>query len=86
MIDPELAARLDEIAAKADAAYKAAEKVRKYLFWTGVVTVALIVLPMIGLMFAIPAFMTSYVAPLQQATGSSGSIQDTVNTLNSLGL
>ena len=87
MIDPELSAKLDEIAAKADAAYKAAEKVRKYLFWTGVVTVALIVLPMIGLMFAIPAFMTSYVAPLQQATGNNGtSLQDTVNTLNALGL
>jgi|GEM_PF-583824 len=86
MIDPDLAVRLDEIAAKADAAYRAAEKVRRYLFWTGVVTVALIILPMIGLVFAIPAFMSSYVAPLQQVSGSSGSIQDTVNTLNSLGL
>ena len=86
MIDPELAVRLDEIAAKADAAYRAAEKVRNYLFWTGVVTVALVVLPMIGLVFAIPAFMSSYVAPLQQVSGSTGSIQDTVNTLNSLGL
>ncbi len=64
MIEPELAARLDEIAAKADKACQAAEKVRKYLFWTGVVTIALIVLPLIGLMFAIPQFISSYTTTL----------------------
>jgi hypothetical protein len=64
MIDPELAARLDEIAAKADAAYHASEKVRTYLFWTGVVTIALIVLPFIGLMFAVPQFLSSYTETL----------------------
>ncbi len=64
MIDPELAAKLDEIGAKADRAYQAAETVRKYLFWTGVITVALIVLPLIGLAFAIPSFLNSYTATL----------------------
>jgi hypothetical protein len=64
MIDPELSAKLDEISAKADAAYQAAEKVRKYLFWTGVVTVTLIVLPLIGLAFAIPQFISSYTTTL----------------------
>jgi len=60
MIDPELAAKLDEIGAKADRAYEASEKVRKYLFWTGVVTVALIVIPAIGLVVVIPQFISSY--------------------------
>ncbi len=64
MIDPELAAKLDEIGAKADMAYRASEKVRKYLFWTGVITVALIVLPLIGLAFAIPSFISSYTTTL----------------------
>lgn len=64
MIDPELASKLDEINAKVDKAYHAAESVRKYLFWTGVVTVALIVLPLIGLAFAIPAFISSYSSTL----------------------
>ncbi len=64
MIDPELSARLDEITAKADAAYRAAESTRKYLFWTGVVTVALIILPLIGLAFAIPQFLNSYTSTL----------------------
>lgn len=65
MIDPELAAKLDEIGQKADAAYHAAETVRKYLFWTGVITIALIVLPLIGLVFAIPQFLGSYTTTLQ---------------------
>ncbi|MFA6279041.1 MAG: hypothetical protein WCS97_02925 [Candidatus Paceibacterota bacterium] len=64
MIEPELAAKLDEISAKADAAYHAAEKVRKYLFWTGVITIALIVLPIIGLAFAIPQLLDSYTSTL----------------------
>ena len=68
MIDPELAAKLDEIGAKADAAFRAAEKVRTYLFWTGVVTVALIVLPAIGLVFVIPQFVDTYTTQLNALT------------------
>ena len=64
MIDPELAAKLDEISAKADRACEAAEAARKYLFWTGIITVALIVLPLIGLAFAIPSFISSYTSTL----------------------
>ncbi|MBU6388869.1 hypothetical protein KGQ72_03290 [Patescibacteria group bacterium] len=65
MIDPELAEKLDEIGAKAERAYRAAETVRKYLFWTGIVTVALIVLPLVGLMFVVPQFISSYTTSLQ---------------------
>ena len=64
MIDPELSAKLDAIAAKADAAYKAAESTRKYLFWTGVVTIAVIVLPLIALAFVVPSFISSYTSTL----------------------
>jgi len=64
MIDPELSAKLDEIRIIADKAYQAAESTRKYLFWTGVITVALIVLPLIGLVFAIPQFISSYTTTL----------------------
>ncbi len=64
MIDPELAAKLDEIGAKADRAYVAVEKVRKYLFWTGVITIAFIVIPAIGLALAIPSFISSYTTTL----------------------
>jgi hypothetical protein len=64
MLDPELAARLDDIAAKADAAARSAEAARKYLLWTGIITAALIILPLIGLIFVIPSFLSSYTAAL----------------------
>ena len=64
MIDCELLAKLNEIEAKADAAFRAAESTRKYLFWTGVVTIAIIILPMIGLMFVIPQFISTYTTTL----------------------
>ena len=64
MIDPELARKLDEIGEKADLAYQAAEKVRKYLFWTGVITAVLVIIPAIGLAFAIPQFINTYTSTL----------------------
>jgi len=66
-MDDELRARLDALEKKVDAAYLASEKVRKYLFWTGVVTIALVVLPAIGLVFVIPSFLSSYSSPDMQA-------------------
>ncbi len=60
MIDPELSQRLDELSVKVDAAYRAAEAARKYLFWTGVVTAALFILPLIGLLFVLPQFFSYY--------------------------
>lgn len=64
MIDPELLAKLNQIEEKVEKAYRAAESTRKYLFWTGVVTVALIVLPLIGLAFVVPTFISSYTTAL----------------------
>lgn len=69
MIDPELAAKLDEISKKADMAYRAAETSRKYLFWTGVVTAALIILPLIGLAIVIPQFINTYTTTLNGIGG-----------------
>lgn len=71
MIDPELLAKLEQIRQlaegannTADKAYHAAEKVRKYLFWTGIITILLIVVPLIGLAFALPQFISSYTTTL----------------------
>jgi len=60
MEDAELRQRLDALDKKIELAYAASEKVRKYLFWTGIVTIILVVLPAFGLIFAIPAFISSY--------------------------
>ena len=60
MEDQELRQKFDELEKKIDAAYMAAERSRKYLFWTGVVTLALIVIPAIGVVFVIPSFLNTY--------------------------
>ena len=58
--------KLSELEAKIDAIYISVEKTRKYFLWTMFITVALLVLPMIGLLFAIPAFLTNYVGALSE--------------------
>ncbi len=40
--------------------YISTEKTRKYFVWTGIITLALIILPTIGLMLVIPMFLSSY--------------------------
>jgi len=52
---------------KIDEIYVSVEKTRKYFFWTMVITLVVVVLPLIGLMFAIPSFLSNYT--------------DTINTL-----
>ena len=52
--------RLDEQDRKLDAIYASAERTRKYLLWTLIITVAVIILPLIGLAFAIPSFLSIY--------------------------
>ena len=50
--------------AKLDAIWKSVEKTRKYFLVVIWVTVALFVLPLIGLVFAIPSFLDSYLGSL----------------------
>lgn len=40
--------------------YISTEKTRKYFLWTFYMTLAFFVLPLVGLMFVIPAFLSSY--------------------------
>lgn len=49
-----------DIEKKIDAIYISTEKTRKYFMWTLIITVAAVVLPIIGLLFAIPSFMSQY--------------------------
>lgn len=59
-MEPELSQRLIALEQKIDAMYLSVEKLRNYFLWTGIVTVALFVLPLIGLLFAIPSFLHTY--------------------------
>lgn len=71
-MDPELAKRLDEQDKKLDAIYKSVEKTRRYFLIITWITVIAIVLPLIGLLFAVPSFMKNYVDPLSSMSGMSG--------------
>lgn len=47
-----------------DKIYISTEKTRKMFFWTLIISLVTVILPLIGLAFAIPFFLHSYVLPL----------------------
>lgn len=55
----ELLKKLEEQQVKIDATYASVEKLRKYFLWTLVVTIATVVLPLIAMMFILPAIMST---------------------------
>lgn len=59
-MDSEIQQQLKEQADKIDAIYISVEKTRKYFLVVMWVTLAMVVFPAIGLIFAIPAFLNSY--------------------------
>lgn len=59
-MDPALQARFDALEKKIDAVYVSAEKTRKYFLWTAIATLVAFVLPLVGLLFAIPSFLSLY--------------------------
>ncbi len=61
---------------KIDAIYVSVEKTRKYFLWTFIITVVLFVLPLIGLIFVMPSFLSIY--------GGGGSIDSLTNASSSL--
>ena len=56
--------KFQELEMKIDAIYISVEKTRKYFLWTMIISVALFVLPLIGLLFAIPTFISNYSSTL----------------------
>ena len=57
-MDPEILQKLEAQDKKLDAIYISAEKTRKYILWTGIITVVTIVVPLIILAFIIPWFLS----------------------------
>jgi ABC-type arginine transport system permease subunit len=63
-MDEEIKKRLDaqdELLAKI---YKSTEKTRKYFFWTLVISLIFIFLPLVALVFLIPKFLGLYTSAL----------------------
>ncbi len=63
-MDPELNKKIELLEGKIDAIYQSVEKTRRYFLIITWVTILGIVLPLIGLAFTLPSFMTSYVDTL----------------------
>lgn len=59
-MDSDLQKQLQTLEEKIDAVYVSVEKTRKYFRVILCVTLAMVVLPALGLIFAIPAFLNSY--------------------------
>ena len=57
--------RLDMLEAKIDAIYVSVEKTRKYFLVVMWVTLAMVVLPAVGLIFVIPQFINTYTTTMQ---------------------
>ncbi len=57
--------KIIELEQKIDKIYISVEKTRKYFLWTGIITAAVIILPLIAMMFVLPSFMSNYVGNLQ---------------------
>ena len=61
--------KLEEQEKKLEAIYRSVEKTRKYFFWTMVITLVVVVVPGIGLLFVVPAFLNNYVEGIQRIGG-----------------
>ena len=60
MEDQELRQRLDALEQKINDVFASAEKTRKYFLNVIIISVVAFVLPLIGLFFAIPSFLSTY--------------------------
>ncbi|MDP3057219.1 MAG: hypothetical protein Q8N37_01710 [bacterium] len=58
-IELEILKKIDENNKKIDAVYESVEKTRKYFFWSAIFNVAIFILPLIGLIFIIPWFLST---------------------------
>ena len=52
--------KLEEQGKKLEVIEQSVKKIRSYLFWTFMASIVLFVIPLIGLVFAIPQFLNIY--------------------------
>lgn len=69
MENSEIITKLESLEKKVDEMAVSVERIRKYLFWTFVITIVVVVVPLIGLLFAIPAFLNNYTGSLDSMSG-----------------
>ena len=64
-MENDITVKLSTLEAKIDAIYVSVEKTRKYFQIIMYVTLATVLLPLIGLLFALPMFVSSYTSSFQ---------------------
>ena len=79
-MDAEIKSKLDIIEQKIDKTNKDIKTIKNVFLWSFILTLAFIILPLIGLFFVIPNFMSSL------GVGSTTNSADYQNFLNSLGI
>ncbi len=57
-MEPDIQAKLDALAESQQALYASVEKTRKYMLWSFVLQLAVVLLPLIILMFAVPFILS----------------------------
>ncbi len=65
-MEQELLTRLEAQDAKLDAIYTSVEKTRRYFLWTLIISVAMIVLPLVGLVVAVPLMLQNVLGSVTQ--------------------
>jgi len=58
-MEEEILKKIEAQDKKLEEIYSSVEKIRKYFLWTLIITVVMIVLPLIGLLFIIPQFLSA---------------------------
>jgi type II secretory pathway component PulF len=59
-METEIINKLTQQDEKINAIYKSVEKTRKYILYMTIISIAFVVLPIIGLLFVIPSFISTY--------------------------
>ncbi len=63
-MEQDIQQKFEEQEKKLDAIFKSTEKTRKYFLWVLIISVAVIVLPLIGMVFMIPRIISLYTGAL----------------------
>ena len=58
-MDQEILKKLEEQEKKIDLIYVSVEKTRSYFLWTMILSIVFFVLPLVGVMFAVPFLMST---------------------------
>lgn len=67
-MEPNILQKLEQLENKVENLQKSLNKITNYFKWTLYITIALFVLPLIGLVFAVPAFLNNYLSTIQTLT------------------